>query len=409
MSDETKSAVIGTSPAEASDTTTPATPAEATLTAGRAASVTDGAPSAVEASTAEQSSASVADAPDQEPGTLPANEANTSAEAAGEPAAATDSEPATVAPDPSGSNTSVDDADGAEPEAQTATAEADDAHTTATAAGEPAQEPASGPADDAKDKGEVDEDGQPVVRLLSVGQEVQGVVKRISEFGAFVDIGVGRDGLVHISELSPRRIAKVTDVLQEGMEATFWIKKLDRERNRISLTMIEPGTKTIRNMDKGDIVQGNVTRIMPYGAFIDIGIGRDALLHVREMGERYIAKPEDVVQVGESIEARIIDISRRRARVDLSIKGLRPEPEPEPQQATEQQNVAEQAQEAEPEVVDNFADTEVLSPFAAALRRAEEASGVRVGSNKSNKKKKRQRNHELDEEIFERTLNSGRK
>ena len=72
-----------------------------------------------------------------------------------------------------------------------------------------------------------------------------------------------------------------------------------------------------------------VTRILPYGAFVDIGVGRDALLHVREMGERYIAKPEEIVKVGEEIEARIIEIQRRRGRIDLSIKGLRPEPEVE--------------------------------------------------------------------------------
>lgn len=252
------------------------------------------------------------------------------------------------------------------------------------------------------------DDGKPMVRMLSVGQEVTGTVRRISEFGAFVDIGVGRDGLVHISELSPRRIAKVTDVLQEGQEATFWIKKLDRDRNRISLTMIEPGMKTIRNMEKGDIVQGTVTRLMPYGAFVDIGIGRDALLHVREMGERFIAKPEDVVQVGEVIDARIIDISRRRARVDLSIKGLRAEPEPEPE--PDAQKSAAPAPEPEEEVEDTFADVEVLSPFAAALRRAEEASGVKLNVRKEAKRARREgRNRALQEDIIARTLTGNKR
>jgi len=161
------------------------------------------------------------------------------------------------------------------------------------------------------------------VRILAVGQQVHGNVKRIADFGAFVDIGVGRDGLIHISELSVRRVGKVTDVLAEGQEVTAWIKKLDRDRNRISLTLIDPNTKTIRDLNKDDLVQGTVTRILPYGAFVDIGIGRDALLHVREMGVGYVAKPEDVVKVGDSIEARIIELSRRRGRVDLSLKGLR--------------------------------------------------------------------------------------
>jgi transcriptional accessory protein Tex/SPT6 len=255
-----------------------------------------------------------------------------------------------------------------------------------------------------------DADGQRVVRVLSVGQAVKGIVKRVSEFGAFVDIGVGRDGLVHISELSVRRVGKVTDVLQQGQEATFWIKKLDRERNRISLTMIEPGTKTIRDMEKGDVIQGTVTRIMPYGAFVDIGIGRDALLHVREMGERFVAKPEDVVQVGELLDARIIDISRRRARVDLSIKGLRPEPEPEQPAQPEAAAPAPQPEAEESAPVDAFADMEVLNPFAAALRRAEQAGGVKLNLRKDDRRGKKNdnaRHRAVQEEVLSRTLASG--
>lgn len=252
----------------------------------------------------------------------------------------------------------------------------------------------------------VEVDGR-VVKLLAVGQQVTGMVKRVTEFGAFVDIGVGRDGLVHISELSVRRVGKVADVLKEGQEITVWIKKLDRDRNRISLSMIEPGTKTIRDLEKGEIVQGSVTRILPYGAFIDIGIGRDALLHIREMSERYIAKPEDVVNVGDVIEARIIELSRRRQRVDLSMKGLRPEPEPEP---TPMQATQQPAPEPEPEdeSEDEFADMEILTPMEMAFKRAMEAGGVKFASNdKRNRGKKGKRGtRSLQDEIIARTLQS---
>ncbi len=166
-----------------------------------------------------------------------------------------------------------------------------------------------------------------IVKPLRRGMEVEGTVRRLADFGAFIDIGVGTDGLVHISELSTTRVNKVSDVLKEGQQVTAWIKDLDREHNRISLTMIAPGTKTIRTLEEGEIVQGTVTRLAPYGAFIDIGVGRDAMLHVREMAEGYVAKPEDVVQVGQTIEARVIAVDRRRQRIDLSLKGLRPEPE----------------------------------------------------------------------------------
>jgi predicted RNA-binding protein with RPS1 domain len=253
-------------------------------------------------------------------------------------------------------------------------------------------------------------DASTVVRMLSVGQQVKGAVKRITEFGAFVDIGVGRDGLVHISELSAKRVGKVSDVLQEGQEVMLWIKKLDRDRNRISLTMIEPGKRTIRDLQKGEVVEGTVTRLLPYGAFIDIGIGRDALLHVREMGEGFIAKPEDVVQVGQMVEVRVIEIARRRSRVDLSMKGLRPEPEAS---AAAHQSEPERAPEPEPEpeLQDEFADMEVLTPMQLAFKRAQEKSGVVLPTSKPGKGRRNDTNKKRaqQEDIISRTLNTGKK
>jgi ribosomal protein S1 len=209
----------------------------------------------------------------------------------------------------------------------------------------------------------------------------------------------------------------VTDVLAEGQEITAWIKKLDRDRNRISLTLIDPNTKTIRDLNAGDIVQGTVTRILPYGAFIDIGIGRDALLHVREMAQGYVAKPEDVVKPGDTVEARIIELSRRRGRVDLSLKGLGPEPEPAPQaqQSYSQSQSQSQSKADEPEAVeevdDSFADVEVLSPMELAFKRAMEAEGVefKISKKKQGKRNRRERDNDLQDEIVSRTLQSGRK
>jgi transcriptional accessory protein Tex/SPT6 len=172
--------------------------------------------------------------------------------------------------------------------------------------------------------------------------------------------------------------------------------------------MIEPGTKTIRDLEKGELVQGTVTRILPYGAFVDIGVGRDALLHIREMSERYIARPEDVVNVGDVIEARIIELSRRRQRVDLSMKGLRPEPEPEPtpEPVVPEPVVAAEPEPAEEEAVDDFADMEVLTPMEMAFKRAMEAEGIKFKANdKKNRNKKGKRgSRSIQDEIIARTL-----
>ncbi|MCC7355620.1 MAG: S1 RNA-binding domain-containing protein, partial [Anaerolineae bacterium] len=133
------------------------------------------------------------------------------------------------------------------------------------------------------------------VKTRTVGMELEGRVKRLADFGAFIDIGVGRDGLVHVSEVSVKRITKINDVLNVGDTVKVWIKELDRTKNRISLTMISPDTRTIHDLNEGDLVTGTVTRLAPYGAFIDIGVERDGMLHVKEMGNGYVAKPEDVV------------------------------------------------------------------------------------------------------------------
>jgi small subunit ribosomal protein S1 len=112
-----------------------------------------------------------------------------------------------------------------------------------------------------------------VIKTISVGQEVEGVIKRVTDFGAFVDIGVGRDGLVHVSEMATGRVDKASDVVKEGDQVKVWIKELDREKNRISLTMVAPGTVTVNDLSEGTVVTGKVTRIERYGAFVDIGVG----------------------------------------------------------------------------------------------------------------------------------------
>ncbi|MFN3332691.1 MAG: S1 RNA-binding domain-containing protein [Caldilinea sp.] len=249
------------------------------------------------------------------------------------------------------------------------------------------------------------EDSGPVVKLLSVGQQLQGTVKRITEFGAFVDIGVGRDGLIHISELSTTRVAKVTDVLKEGQEVTLWIKKLDRDRNRISLTMIEPGKRTIRDLQVGEVVEGTVTRILPYGAFIDIGVGRDALLHVREMSNGFVAKPEDVVKIGDTVNVRILEIARRRNRIDLSMKGLREEPET-PVETPAARAEAPVDKEPEEVIEDKFAEIEALTTMQLAFMRAQERSGVTLPTVKGKKQKRSQaaQKRAVQNDIIERTL-----
>jgi transcriptional accessory protein Tex/SPT6 len=241
-----------------------------------------------------------------------------------------------------------------------------------------------------------------VVKTLAVGQEVEGVVKRVTEFGAFIDIGVGRDGLVHVSEMSQRRVAKASDVVQEGQKVTVWIKELDRDKNRISLSMIAPGTLTMRDLEEGMVVTGRVTRMERYGAFLDIGVGRDGMLHVKEMGHGFIEKPEDVIQLGEELQVQIVGLDQRRGRVDLSRKSLLPPPAESP--APPSIRVAESAPDSEP--VPAAEEVVFISPFELALQEASQ------GEERRRERKKKSRSwdeYEEEEDLIQRTIAHHRK
>ncbi len=170
---------------------------------------------------------------------------------------------------------------------------------------------------------------------LEPGMELKGKVKSITDFGAFVDLGIAQDGLVHISELERRRVKKVTDVVQVGDEVQIWVKKVDKKRGRISLTMVRPVTRRFRDVKPDTVIEGTVTRIEPYGVFIDIGTGRDGLVHVSELTEGYIGSPDEVVSIGDKAKVRVLKVDRKARKVDLSMKEFveveRKSPDPEPE------------------------------------------------------------------------------
>jgi len=232
-----------------------------------------------------------------------------------------------------------------------------------------------------------------VIKTLSRGMELQGRVRRLAGFGAFVDIGVGTDGLLHISELDPaHRVRQITDVISVGDEITVWIKDLDREHNRISLTMIPPGTMTIDDLEPGMVLTGKVSRLAPYGAFVKLGDGLEGMLHVREMANSYVRAPEDVVSVGEELDVRIIGVDKRRGRIDLSIKGLYPEPEPAANQGTD-------------------LDKELPTVMELALREAmgDELPPPKRRQKRPKKRRRKRRSEQLVlDEIISRTLETHR-
>lgn len=165
---------------------------------------------------------------------------------------------------------------------------------------------------------------------LKPGTEMSGRVVGIADFGAFVDVGAETDGLVHISELSEDRVKKVSDVVSVGQQVDVWIKDVDVEKERISLSMRPKPDYRLRDLKPGMVVDGVVTGIREYGVFVDIGSETEGLVHVSEMAEGYVDKPSQLVSVGEDVEVQVKKVDRRRRRISLSMKGLSPAAPPPP-------------------------------------------------------------------------------
>jgi small subunit ribosomal protein S1 len=174
---------------------------------------------------------------------------------------------------------------------------------------------------------------------LAKGQVRKGQVSSIVNFGAFVDLG-GVDGLVHVSELSWKHIDHPGEVVEVGQEVTVEVLDVDLERERVSLslkaTQEDPWRQFARTHQIGQIVPGKVTKLVPFGAFVRVDEGIEGLVHISELSARHVEIPEQVVQVGDDVMVKVIDIDLDRRRISLSLKqaneGLSPEMEFDPTQ-----------------------------------------------------------------------------
>jgi transcriptional accessory protein Tex/SPT6 len=160
------------------------------------------------------------------------------------------------------------------------------------------------------------------VRDLKPKMKLEGQVTGIELFGAFVDVGAEADGLVHISQISEETVTRVADALTLGDAITVWVRQVDAENGRLDLTMIEPPERTIEDLQSDQVLKGKVTKLAAYGAFVDIGVERDGLIHISEMSDGFVGKPSDVMNVGDEIEVRVVKVDRRRRRIELSLLNL---------------------------------------------------------------------------------------
>ncbi|HSJ93339.1 MAG TPA: S1 RNA-binding domain-containing protein, partial [Gaiellaceae bacterium] len=164
---------------------------------------------------------------------------------------------------------------------------------------------------------------QAILDRLSPGNVVQGTISNIVDFGAFVDLD-GIDGLIHISELSWSHVNHPSEVLDIGQEVEVKVLDIDRDRQRISLglkqTQSDPWQQVVETHGEGDVVEGRVTKVVTFGAFVEILPGVEGLVHISELANHHVENPREIVNQGEDVRAKIIEMDADRRRLSLSLK-----------------------------------------------------------------------------------------
>jgi small subunit ribosomal protein S1 len=162
-----------------------------------------------------------------------------------------------------------------------------------------------------------------VLESLTKGDRRRGKVSSIVNFGAFVDLG-GVDGLVHVSELSWRHVEHPSEVVQVGDEVEVEVLDVDLERERVSLslkaTQEDPWKEFERHYSAGEIIEGEVTKIVPFGAFVRVAEGIEGLVHISELAEEHVESADQIVQVGDRVRVRVVEVDVSRRRVSLSMR-----------------------------------------------------------------------------------------
>ncbi|MBR0204297.1 MAG: S1 RNA-binding domain-containing protein, partial [Synergistaceae bacterium] len=165
------------------------------------------------------------------------------------------------------------------------------------------------------------------------GDVMKGTVTNLTEFGAFVEIEPGIEGLVHVGDISWQRIKKPKDVLKRGQELEVLVLDVDTEKRRISLgckQLHDPWSDIESRYAPGQDIKVKVVRLADFGAFVEVEEGVEALIHISQISRRRIDKPGDVLSEGQEVDTRILEINPAERRMRLSMSVLEPEPEPEP-------------------------------------------------------------------------------
>jgi ribosomal protein S1 len=220
-------------------------------------------------------------------------------------------------------------------------------------------------------------------RELHLKMQLQGRVTSIDLYGAFVDIGVGQDALVHISKIRKGPINRVEEALSVGDEVTVYVDKIDPRAGRVSLTMIKPLDVSWGDIQAGNVYHGTITRLEAYGLFVEIGAERPGMVHISELAEQHIRHPSELYAVGDHIDVRVVNCDRKKRRIDLALASTGSEAEPD---------------EADVEGMESFTAMEF------AMRKAMDSSDSDYYARRRAFRQGRQKQNDVQDDILSRTL-----
>ncbi len=244
--------------------------------------------------------------------------------------------------------------------------------------------------------------------------KLSGKIVKTTLAGALVDIGQELPGVIHISQLQKEPVNKVEDVVQEGQTVDVWVRRV--KKDRIELTMIEPLAFEWKEIQPDIVVKGKVVRLESYGAFVDFGAERPGLIHVSELARGFVKTASEVVKEGDEIEAKVLDVDRRKRQIRLSMKALQPEiVEEEKPQRTERFNRPEHEErkgrgegKRKSKKHDEHYEMEAEGPSEPQLTAMQiawaEALERSKGRNKHNRVKSSKSVSHEQEDLLERTL-----
>jgi small subunit ribosomal protein S1 len=241
---------------------------------------------------------------------------------------------------------------------------------------------------------------------LKPKMKLTGAVQRLELYGAFIDVGVGVNALIHISQLGESNVNRVSDVLNVGDQVTVWVDKVDPARQQLMVTMVEPLAVEWGDLKVGHSYTGTVTRLENFGAFINIGAEREGLVHISELSHDYVKSPGEVLKVGDEVQAQVLGFNKRKRRIDLSIKALLEKPEAQYAMPAPTQQVEAYTEEELEE------DGTLPTAMELALRRAmgdEQIDSLATAGKRGKKQDGRNKRRRRDkmrqrEDIYSRTL-----